>query len=97
MPVTRRTQLLMDPKEFRRLRALARRKKTTVAELIRSAVRATYLEAQPDRKAIVESILAMKLPIIEWKPQDSRSHKEHARPTASGALHVRLRPTRCRS
>ncbi len=67
MPVTRRTQLLMDPKEFRRLRALARRKKTTVAELIRSAVRATYLEAQPDRKAIVESILAMKLPTIEWK------------------------------
>ena len=52
MPVTRRTQLLMDPKEYRCLRALARRKKTTVAELIRSAVRATYLEAEPDRRPL---------------------------------------------
>ncbi len=67
MPVTRRTQLLMDPKEFRRLRTLARRRKTTVAELIRSAVRATYLKPQPDRKAVIQSILAMKLPTIEWK------------------------------
>ena len=62
MAATRRTQLLMDPDEFRRLRALARRKKTSVAELIRTAVRTVYLTPPPDRKAIVEDILKMNLP-----------------------------------
>ena len=60
MAATRRTQLLMDPDEFRQLRALARRKKTSVAELIRTAVRTVYLTAPPDRKAIVEDILKMQ-------------------------------------
>ncbi len=67
MPVTRRTQLLMDPQEFRRLRLIARRRKTTVAELIRSAVRATYLKPEPDRRTLVQSILSIQLPTIEWK------------------------------
>lgn len=67
MPATRRTQLLMDPKEFQRLRAIARRRKTSVAELIRSAVREKYFQPQPDRAAIVRSILNMNLPAIEWK------------------------------
>lgn len=78
MPVTRRTQLLMDPKEFHRLRTLARRRKTTVAELIRSAVRATYLKAQPDRKALVEAILAMRVPTIEWKRARKEIEASHA-------------------
>lgn len=66
MPATRRTQLLMDPKEFRRLRAIARKQKTSVAELIRSAVREVYLKPQLDRKAIVRKIANMNLPTIEW-------------------------------
>lgn len=45
MAATRRTQLLMDPDEFKQLRALARRRKTSVAELIRCAVRESYLKA----------------------------------------------------
>ena len=67
MAATRRTQLLMDPDEFRKLQALARRRKTSVAELIRRAVRASYLQSPVDRKPLVESILALKLPKIDWK------------------------------
>jgi hypothetical protein len=68
MPATRRTQILMDPEEFRRLRALARRRKTSVADLIRTAVREKYLTpAQPDRKALVDSILRMGLPDMSWE------------------------------
>jgi hypothetical protein len=43
MAATRRTELLMDPDEFKQLRVLARRRKTLVAELIRCAVRESYL------------------------------------------------------
>lgn len=67
MAVTRRTQLLMDPEEFRRLRAVARKKKTSVAELIREAVRGAYLRPQPNRRALVDAILQTKLPAMEWK------------------------------
>jgi len=67
MPATRRTQLLMDPDEFRRLRSVARRRKTSVAELIRSAVRQAYLVTPPERGPIVDAILSMRLPEISWK------------------------------
>ena len=78
MPVTRRTQLLMDPEEFRRLRAVARRKKTSVAELIREAVRETYLKPQPNRRALVEAILQTKLPTMEWKKVRKEIEASHA-------------------
>jgi len=78
MPGTRRTQLLMDPDEFRRLRAMARQRKTSVAELIRSAVRKVYLESQPDRGAIVEEILSMNLPQITWKEAEKEIQAGHA-------------------
>jgi uncharacterized protein YhdP len=67
MAATRRTQLLMDPEEFRRLQAVARRRKTSVAHLIRSAVREAYLAPRPERAPIVEEILRLRLPRMEWK------------------------------
>jgi len=68
VPATRRTQLLMDPDEFRRLRTLARQRKTSVAELIRDAVRETYLNPpREERRSIVEAIIQMKLPGMRWK------------------------------
>ncbi len=78
MPVTRRTQLLMDPDELKRLKRVARQKKTSVAELIRSAVRENYLVAQPDRASIVEAILQMRLPRISWKKAKKEIEAAHA-------------------
>jgi hypothetical protein len=73
-------QLLMDPDEYRRLRDIARRKKTFVSELIRTAVRATYLEPQQDdKKAAVEAILQMKLPAISWRRARKEIEAGHAR------------------
>ena len=80
MAATRRTELLMDPDEFWRLRALARRKKTSVAELIRTAVRAVYLTPPPGRKAIVEDILKMNLPSMDWKKVRMEIEAGHAAP-----------------
>lgn len=77
MSATRRTQLLMEPAEFRRLRALAKERKTSVAALIRSAVRETYLSPTVERGPIVEAIAAMRLPAIDWKR--AKSEIEEAR------------------
>lgn len=68
MARTRRTQILMEPDEFRRLRSLARQRKTSIAHLIRRAVRQTYFEPEEAevRKAAVERMLNMNLPVVEW-------------------------------
>ena len=79
MAPTRRTQLLMDPEEFKRLQGVARRKKTSVAALIRAAVRDRYLSSEPDRRAIVEAILSMRLPRIDWKWAKKQIEAGHAR------------------
>lgn len=78
MPATRRTQLLMDPEEFRRLRTLVRQCKTSVAQLIRAVVREAYLKPEPDRKAIVKDILSMKLPVMDWKKVRKEIKTGHA-------------------
>jgi predicted transcriptional regulator len=78
MAATRRTQILMDPEEFRRLKALAERRHSSMAELIRSAVRQTYLAPQPDRRPIVEAILQMKLPKTDWKKVKKEIEEGHA-------------------
>lgn len=80
MAHTRRTQILMEPSEFRRLRALARQRKTSVANLIRHAVRQAYLE-QPepvDRNAIVEEMLSLQLPLVEWDEAEKIVEDAHA-------------------
>lgn len=80
MARTRRTQILMEPDEFRRLRALARQRKTSIAQLVRQAVRQVYLElSEPeDRKAIVERMLNMNLPVIEWADAKKEIEDAHA-------------------
>jgi len=80
MGATRRTHVLMNPEEYRRLRDLARQRKISVGELIRTAVRATYLEPQQaDKKPIVEAILQMKLPAISWNRARKEIEASHAR------------------
>jgi len=78
MAATRRTQLLMDPGEYRQLRAVARKQRISVAELIRSAVRQSYLAPPPDRQRLVEAILALKLPKMNWKKLKREIEAAHA-------------------
>lgn len=78
MAPTRRTQVLMEPAEFRKLQAEARRRHTSVADLIRSAVRQVYLSAKPDRSAIVDAIAGMRLPALDWKEVKEEIEAEHA-------------------
>jgi hypothetical protein len=78
MAATHRTQLLMEPEEFKRLKTEAHRRGCSVAELIRSAVRQIYLEPAPEKRQIVDSILNMKLPKIEWERARKDIESSHA-------------------
>ena len=79
MGTTRRTQILMKPEEYRRLRDLARKRKVSVGELVRTAVRATYLEPRSvDKRAAVEAILRMNLPAISWRRAKKEIEAGHA-------------------
>jgi hypothetical protein len=78
MAATRRIEVLMNPDEFKQLRALARRRKTSVADLIRCAVRESYLRTPVDRKALVEAILALKLPNVDWRTAKKEIEAAHA-------------------
>ncbi len=78
MAPTRRAQILMEPEEFRRLQALARERRTSVANLIRSAVRDTYLAPQPEKPPIVDAILAMQLELPDWEHLREELDRGHA-------------------
>jgi len=67
----------MEPEEFRRLQALARERRTSVANLIRSAVREAYLAPQAEKGPIVEGILAMRLSIPDWKQARKEIERGH--------------------
>jgi predicted transcriptional regulator len=68
----------MEPSEFRRLQALARKRKTSVADLIRQAVREAYLRPQPDRGAIVDAILGMRIAMPDWASLKDDVERGHA-------------------
>lgn len=78
MAPTRRAQILMEPEEFRRLQALARERRTSVANLIRSAVRDTYLAPQTAKPPIVDAILAMQLELPDWEHLREELDRGHA-------------------
>ena len=67
MAATHGTQLLMESEEYKRLKAEARRRGCSVAELIRQAVRRAYLTPILEKGPIVDAILNMKLPRLDWK------------------------------
>ena len=75
---TRRTQLLMEHEEYKRLEPEARRRKTSVAALIRSAVHEACFEPVPDRTPIVEEFLGMNLPTVDWKRARKEIEEGHA-------------------
>ena len=64
--------------EFKQLRARAPRRKTSVAELIRYAIRVSYIKAPVDRKPLLEAILDLKLPKIDWKKGKKEIEAAHA-------------------
>jgi len=78
MAAGRRFEFLMDTDQFEQLRALARRRKTSVGELIRRAVREFCFTPPADRKPLVDAILDLRLPNIDWTKAKQDIESAHA-------------------
>lgn len=63
---TKRAQVLMEPEEYTRLEEVAAERGVAVAELIRTAVRERFLLTREERRKLVDEILGLDLPVIEW-------------------------------
>jgi hypothetical protein len=64
MELTKKTTILFPPELYNDLTQLARRRKSSVGELIREACRAQYfLTTRPERLALVEEMAALRLPV----------------------------------
>jgi Ribbon-helix-helix protein, copG family len=68
----------MDLDACRRLQALARARKTSVADLIREALRAKIPLPEPEKPPIVEAILAMRLELPKWDQLREEVDRGHA-------------------
>ena len=64
---TKRAQVLMEPEEYKRLEEVAAERGVAVAELIRTAVRERFLLTREERRRLVDEILGLDLPVIEWR------------------------------
>ena len=67
MARTRRAQILFEPEEYASLEDAARRRGTSVSELVRRAVSERYLGNREARRAAVERIRAMSIPLPDWE------------------------------
>lgn len=71
---TERIQVLVAPAQLARLRAIARRQRTSVGALVREAVEAKYFESDTERRvAAVERLAAMSLPVADWEQMERES------------------------
>lgn len=77
MTASKRAQILMEPEDYQRLEEIARQKKASVAELIRTAVRERYLGGGTGRRTLVESICSMSLPVIPWDEAEAEIAEAH--------------------
>jgi hypothetical protein len=66
MGLTKRVQVLMEPGDFAELSKVARRKRVSVAELLRRSATEKYLRCGDHVHAVVDEIEAMELPVEDW-------------------------------
>lgn len=71
MGLTKRVQVLMEPKDFDELARVARRKRVSVAELLRRSAAEKYLVCGEHVHAVVDEIAAMALPVDDWADMKS--------------------------
>jgi hypothetical protein len=63
MSKVRRAQVMMEPREYKTLEGIARRENSSVAELIRRAIRDRYFSEDSSKQEALRKLRAMELPI----------------------------------
>ena len=77
MARTRRAQVLMEPEEYAILERLAEERGVSVSDLIRAAVRETYLSVAHSGQGYVDDIAAMNVPIGDWEEIEREIEEGH--------------------
>lgn len=78
MAHTRRAQILMEPEEYQQLEGIARRQGTSVAELVRTAVRERYLTSADDRQQALREICNLSIPLgdLDLNEEMAQAHAD---------------------
>ena len=82
MALTKRAEVLMEPEDYGRLEEIARRRNTTVEELIRRAVRSCYLSDSEKVQKGIDDILSLQVPIVfseDWEKVEGEIMEAHHR------------------
>lgn len=67
----KRTQIMLEPRQYRKLSCLASQTHKSMGELIRDAVDKVYKEVEVKSKAdIVKKISKMNLPVSSWEDME---------------------------
>lgn len=66
MGQTRHAHILMEPEEYQSLAVIARQKRVSVAELVRTAVRERYLQRPRPAVSAVDRLQALHLDLPDW-------------------------------
>jgi hypothetical protein len=66
MALTKRVQVLMEPDDFRKLEEAARRRRSSVGELLRSAAAEKHLGRPGHIHALVDELAAIDVSADEW-------------------------------
>ncbi len=82
--LTRRLQILIDERRYRRLRAEARARRAPVGALIREAIDRTFPVSPAQKRAAAKAILAARPMTL---PADIRSLKAELDEIRAGAKH----------
>lgn len=73
---TKRLQVLFPPALLDRLQVLARERRTSIADLIRTAVEQVYFPDRPSAVTpldAVQKLAAMDLPVADWERMEAES------------------------
>ena len=77
MAYAKEAHVPMAQEEYDQLERIARSRQTSVAELIRVAVRERYLNAVAARQALVGEIAAMDLEVEDWESLRDELEEAH--------------------
>jgi hypothetical protein len=83
MAKTKRVQVLMEPEEFELLEGLARKRGSSVSDLMREAARAQFLaEVERSRRArAVQQFLSLPdTPMPDWESLEREIEERHGEP-----------------
>ncbi len=74
MELVKKTTILFPPEMYNQLAALARRKNSSVGELVREACRVQYFRtSREERLAAVENLAALHLPVGSCREMEAES------------------------